>query len=169
MSWGGLYNGIPEGYFMDRWPGYVPNGDPMWGPAVVRRALEGAFEFTNISWPWLTKSLKTVLWSTKSPLKDMEVSQNWGTLIAGCCFKGKIRLKWMITRGTPILGNHHIVTMVSLYVAVALLRRILMQMLPSATSRGATLSTCPLPEHRRVLQVRGLDEIVNSNGSKAMS
>ena len=37
----------------------------------------------------------------------MEVSINGGTPIAGWFLLGKILVKWMMTGGTPILGNHH--------------------------------------------------------------
>ena len=37
----------------------------------------------------------------------MGVSINGGTPIAGWFLLGKILLKWMITRGTPLYGNTH--------------------------------------------------------------
>ena len=38
-----------------------------------------------------------------------------GTPVAGWFLLGKILLKWMITRGTPILGNHHINKQIYIY------------------------------------------------------
>ena len=39
---------------------------------------------------------------------DLGLSGNGGTPIAGWFISWKIPLKWMMTGGTPISGNHHL-------------------------------------------------------------
>jgi len=48
-------------------------------------------------------------------MMDNEGFHKWDTPIAGWFFVEKPNLKLMITRGTPILGNHHLASLVPIH------------------------------------------------------